>query len=68
MLPQFRKPEGEGSKIQPTGGLPAQPSLSPSPSLGVRQSAQPFRSSGTTASTSIIGPDLVIQGNLDVEG
>lgn len=70
MLPQFRKPEGEGSKIQPGGGSPAQPSLSaaPSPSLGVRQPAQPFRSGSPAATTSIIGPDLVIQGNLMSKG
>lgn len=75
MLPQFRKPEGEGSKVQPGGGSPVQPSLSMSsstsstpPPLGVRQTAQPFRPTGASASTSVIGPDLVIQGNLMSKG
>ena len=65
MLPQFRKPEGDGSKPQ-TGGAQTQPSLNASP-LGVRQTAQPFRSSGP-ASTSVIGPDLIIHGNLMSKG
>lgn len=64
MLPQFRKPEGDGSKLQ-TGGTQTPP-MSASP-LGVRQTTQPFRSSGP-ASTSVIGPDLIIHGNLMSKG
>jgi cytoskeletal protein CcmA (bactofilin family) len=65
MLPQFRKPEGDGSKTQ-TGGTQAPPSLNASP-LGVRQTAQPFRS-GSPGTTSVIGPDLIVHGNLMSKG
>lgn len=70
MLPQFRKPEGDGSNVSKpphTGGAPAQPSLNASP-LGVRQTAQPFRAGGAAPSTSVIGPDLIIHGNLMSKG
>jgi len=66
MLPQLRKHESEGLP-------PAIPSLSPTPhaaapsSLGARPSANAFRP-GSPSAGSVIGPDLVIHGNLTSKG
>lgn len=62
MLPQFRKAENELAKSPSTTPPP-----SPASSLGLRQSPAPFRAGGH-AMTSIIGPDLIIQGNLVSKG
>lgn len=73
MLAQFRKPESEGSKsqsgapVQPSLGTPPMPPPPPASALGARQPAHPFRSGGTVA-TSVIGPDLIVQGNLISKG
>jgi cytoskeletal protein CcmA (bactofilin family) len=65
MLPQFRKPETEteSPKLQPSiPSVPTLPAPSAPSSLGARpQSA--FRAGGMPT-TSVIGPELVIHGNL----
>lgn len=70
MLPQFRKPENDSVvRSQPhMQNISTSPSLSPSPSaLGVRPAAASFRPGGSSG-TSVIGVDLLIQGNLTSKG
>ncbi len=62
MLPQFRKSENELGR--PSLPVSAQP---PASSLGARPAAAPLRA-GAHGMSSIIGPDLVIQGNLVSKG
>jgi cytoskeletal protein CcmA (bactofilin family) len=63
MLPQFRKPEDTQSS------QPAMTNLSSPPStLGPRPAAPSFRPGGPTSSVSVIGQDLIIQGNLTSKG
>ncbi len=62
MLPQFRKSETDG--VRPSPPMLGQPQAS---SLGARPAAAPLRA-GAHASSSVIGPDLVIQGNLVSKG
>lgn len=63
MLPQFRKPETDNSRSQSAMPNLSAP-LSPTPSsLGAR----PFRPGGPSTA-SVIGPDLVITGNLTSKG
>lgn len=66
MLPQFRKQETDSLRSQPptpsfSGGMG-----SASSSLGARP-APPFRPGGPSTA-SVIGPDLVIHGNLSSKG
>lgn len=66
MLPQFRKQETDSLRSQPltpsfSGGMASAPS-----SLGARP-APAFRPGGPS-NASVIGPDLVIQGNLSSKG
>lgn len=66
MLPQFRKPENESFvRSQP----PMQSIATPQPtsSLGARPAGASFRPA-SASSTSVIGADLVIQGNLTSKG
>lgn len=65
MLPQVRKPENEGLRSQPHMQTATPPS--PPSSLGVRPSAASFRP-GSPSAASVIGTDLVIQGNLTSKG
>ena len=58
MLPQLRKSDNDG---------PRAPSNATASSLGARQPAPAFRS-GSHGTTSVIGPDLIIQGNLISKG
>jgi len=62
MLPQYRRSDDDMSRV-PT----ASPTQAPVSSLGSRQAAPSFRS-GTYGMTSVIGPDLLIQGNLISKG
>src|SRR3990170_3291740 len=62
MLPQFRRSDDDMSRV-PT----ASPTQAPVSTLGSRQAAPSFRS-GTYGMTSVIGPDLLIQGNLISKG
>ncbi len=64
MLPQFRKAENELAKAPSTTSTTTP---SPASALGLRQSPAPFRG-GVHGMTSIIGPDLIIQGNLVSKG
>ncbi|AHB49434.1 hypothetical protein W911_15195 [Hyphomicrobium nitrativorans NL23] len=66
MLPQFRKQETDSLRSQPlTPNFSA--SMGPSPSsLGARPTPA-FRPGGPSTA-SVIGPDLVIQGNLSSKG
>ncbi len=64
MLPQFRKPETEGSQ-SPMPNLSTPPS--PPSSLGARPASASFRPGGPVG-TSVIGADLVIKGNLTSKG
>lgn len=68
MLPQFRKPENDSvvSRSQPQMQSISTPSSSPS-ALGARPASAPFRPGGPSV-TSVIGTDLVIQGNLTSKG
>lgn len=64
MLPQFRKPENDSvARSNP----PMQSITTPSSALGVRPANAPFRPGGASI-TSVIGTDLVIQGNLTSKG
>ena len=68
MLPQFRKPETESVR-SPMQSLPSNQSMSSQPStLGARPSGATFRPGGGGANVSVIGVDLVIQGNLTSKG
>ncbi len=70
MLPQFRKPETDSTRSQPQmqNLNPASPpQLAPSSTLGPRPGVAQFRSGGSSI-TSVIGPDLVIHGNLTSKG
>src|SRR5262245_60092013 len=62
MLPQFRKSETDGAK--PGSPMLGQPQAS---SLGARPAVAPMRAAAHGMS-SVIGPDLVIQGNLVSKG
>lgn len=69
MLPQFRKPDGDaGRSVLPSmSPPPATPTSDTSPStLGLRPQSS-FRT-GAAAGGSVIGPDLIIQGNLQSKG
>ena len=65
MLPQFRKPENDSvARSQP----PMQSITTPSSSaLGARPASAQFRPGGAST-TSVIGADLLIQGNLTSKG
>lgn len=65
MLPQFRKPENDSVvRSQP----PMQSIATPSPSaLGARPAGTAFRHGGASVA-SVIGTDLLIQGNLTSKG
>lgn len=69
MLPQFRKPENELSKPHSTAPspIPTPAASLPQSSLGGRPTVAPFRA-GSAGTTSVIGPDLLIQGNLISKG
>lgn len=62
MLPQFRKSESDFPKVP--APAPASPQTS---TLGVRPAQSPLRSGGP-GSPSVIGPDLLITGNLISKG
>jgi len=62
MLPQIRKSDSELARA--TSPAPTQTGAS---SLGARQPASPFRS-GSHGAPSVIGPDLIIEGNLISRG
>lgn len=68
MLPQFRKPDSEASKVQSPAPMTAAsaPSISGS-ALGPRPAAPSFRNAAS-GGPSVIGADLVIQGNLISKG
>lgn len=69
MLPQVRKPENDSVvRSQPHMQNINTSSSSPSSLGGVRPAAASFRPGGSSAGTSVIGVDLVIQGNLTSKG
>jgi cytoskeletal protein CcmA (bactofilin family) len=61
MLPNFKKPEADFQKMSAAG----QPSTVPPP---LTAAARPSPASGRTGTPSIIGPDLIIAGNLVSKG
>ena len=70
MLPQFRKPENDSARPQlpqPAMTNLAVPNTSSPSSLGARPNGASFRPGGPSTA-SVIGPDLVIQGNLTSKG
>ncbi len=70
MLPQFRKPETDSVRSEPpmsTLSAPPATPASPASSLGARPSGAMFRPGGPSTA-SVIGADLVIQGNLTSKG
>lgn len=66
MLPQFRKPEND-SVVRSQPPTPSIAAPQPSSALGARPAAASFRPS-SASTTSVIGTDLVIQGNLTSKG
>ncbi len=68
MLPQFRKPETETLNSQPAMTNLASPLNSQPSSLGPRPAGPSFRPGAAASNVSVIGQDLVIQGNLVSKG
>jgi cytoskeletal protein CcmA (bactofilin family) len=68
MLPQFRKPETDSPSSQPANTNLAGPMPSSQSTLGARPSGPSFRPGGAASSVSVIGQDLIIQGNLTSKG
>lgn len=66
MLPQFRKPENDSVVSRSQPHMQSISTSSPS-NLGVRPAGAAFRP-GAPAAASVIGTDLVIQGNLTSKG
>lgn len=68
MLPQFRKPETETLNTQPAMTNLAGPQSSSPSTLGPRPTGPSFRPGAGASSVSVIGQDLIIQGNLTSKG
>ena len=66
MLPQFRKPENDSVVSRSPSQMQNITTSSPS-ALGARPASAAFRP-GSPSATSVIGTDLVIQGNLTSKG
>lgn len=64
MLPSFRKPEPDSKSGT---GMPA-PTATPPSALGARPSAPLLRNGSERGSASVIGPELLITGNLISKG
>lgn len=62
MLPNFKKTEGEFMKVGVPGG-PSNP-----PPLATGTIARPSTGGGRTGAPSVIGPDLIVSGNLISKG
>jgi cytoskeletal protein CcmA (bactofilin family) len=62
MLPTFKKPDGDAARTAPTF------TPSATSTLGTRPAPSPLRTTSGGGSPSVIGPDLLITGNLVSKG